>query len=56
MCAELSTEFSKEQSKLSANGVYHKHYCYRTIFSRFAVRLPSKIALICHNYNQFTEA
>ena len=46
MCAELSREFSKEQNKLSTSTVYHKHSCYR-----FAVRLPSKTTVICHNYN-----
>ena len=43
------TEFSKEQGKLNTSTVYHKHYCYRTFFSRFAVRLPSKIA----DYNDY---
>ena len=42
---------SKEQNKLSTSAVYHKHYCYITFLSRFAVRLPSKIAVICSNYN-----
>ena len=51
VCISSVTEFSKEQNKLSTSTVYHQHYCYRTFFSRFAVRLPAKIAVICLNYN-----
>ena len=51
ICFSSLTEFSKKQNKLSTSIVYHKHYCYGTFFSRFAVRLPSKIAVICRNYN-----
>ena len=51
MCNSSVTEFSKEHSKLSTSTVYHKHYCYRTFFSRFAVRLPSTITIICCYYN-----
>ena len=36
------TEFSKEQIRQSTSTVYHKHYSYRTFFSRFTVRLLSK--------------
>ena len=45
------TEFSKEQNKQSTSTVYHKHYRYRTCFNRFTVRLLSKIAVTCRNYN-----
>ena len=40
------TEFSKEQNKQSTSTVHHKHYHYRICFSRFTVRLLSKIAVI----------
>ena len=51
-CVSSATEFSKEQNKLSTSTVCHKHkYCYETFLSRFAVRLLSKIAIICSNYN-----
>ena len=50
VCVSPVTEFSKEQNKLSINTVYHKHYCYRTFFDRFAMRLLLKIAVICRNY------
>ena len=43
LCVASVTEFSKEQNKLSTSTVYHKHYCYRTCFSRFAVKLLSKM-------------
>ena len=50
------TEFSKEQNKLSISTVYHNYCCYRTtehraIYSKFSMRLLSKIVVICHNYN-----
>ena len=44
------TEFPKEQNKIDTSPVYHKHYCYKTFYSRFAVRLLSKIAVICCNH------
>ena len=47
------TEFSKKQNKISNRTVYHKHYCYRISFSRFAARLLSKTAVICRNYNNY---
>ena len=49
--ASSMTEFSKEQNKLSSITDYHKHYRYKTFFSRFTVSLPSKLALISRNYN-----
>ena len=51
ICGSSVTEFSKEQNKLSTSTVFHKCYCYRTFFRGFAVKVPSKIAVICHNYN-----
>ena len=45
ICFSSVTEFSKEQNKLSTSTVYHKHYCCRTFFGRFAVQLLSKIAV-----------
>ena len=51
ICFSSVTEFSKEQNKLSTSTVYLKHYCYRTFYSRFAMRLLSKIAVIGRNYN-----
>ena len=51
VCVSSVTKFSKEQNKLSTSTVYHKHYYYRTFFSRFTVRLFSKIVVICRNCN-----
>ena len=51
ICVSVVTEFSKEQNKPSTDAVYHNYYCYRTFFSRLAVRLLSKIVAICRNYN-----
>ena len=51
ICVSSATEFSKEENKLSTRTVSHKHYCYGVFFSRFAVRLLSKKAVICCNYN-----
>ena len=39
MCVSSVAEFSKEQNKRSTSTVYHKHYCGRTFFSRFTVKL-----------------
>ena len=50
VCVSPVTEFSKEQNKLSISTVHHKHYCYRNFSGRFAVKLLSKIAVICRNY------
>ena len=49
--AYLVIEFLKEQNKLSDSAVYHKHYCHKSFFSIFAVRLLSKIPVICGNFN-----
>ena len=46
ICVSAVTEFSKEQNKPSTDAVYHNYYCYRTFFSRFAVRLLLKIVAI----------
>ena len=45
-------EKTKQNKTEQTSIVYHKHYCYRGFFSRFAVRLLSKIVvIICRTYN-----
>ena len=50
VCSSVN-DFSKEQNKLSTGTVCHKDYCYTNFLSRFGMRLFSKVAVICRNYN-----
>ena len=46
ICASSVTEFSKKQNKIKQTSAsYDKHYCYRSFFSSFAVRLLFKDSL-----------